>query len=231
MRKTFGLLAVVALSIFLSCGNDNNDCESHCDNELAKVDTLAVDSTVHTFKVRNIGRLSSVFNDKNNIQLEAAIANGIEPISDLKSAYNIRIPIQKVVSCEEFYLDSLTHSLPYLRPKALSLLKKIGKSFSDSVELRCGNKYKLKVTSVLRTEASIAKLRRRNRNATDSSAHQYGTTFDISYVKFIAANPRYIVSQECLKNTLGEVLFDLRNNGECYVKYEIKQGCFHITAR
>ena len=30
---------------------------------------------------------------------------------------------------------------------------------------------------------------------------------------------------------MAEVLRDLKNAGRCYVKYEIKQACFHITAR
>ena len=28
-----------------------------------------------------------------------------------------------------------------------------------------------------------------------------------------------------------EVLRDLKQAGRCYVKYELKQGCFHITTR
>jgi hypothetical protein len=30
---------------------------------------------------------------------------------------------------------------------------------------------------------------------------------------------------------LAEVLRDAREAGHCYIKYEVKQGCFHITAR
>lgn len=34
-----------------------------------------------------------------------------------------------------------------------------------------------------------------------------------------------------MKRALGEVLRDLRYEGRCFVKYEVKQGCFHITVR
>ena len=34
-----------------------------------------------------------------------------------------------------------------------------------------------------------------------------------------------------LKAVLGEVLRDLKKQGRCYVKHEVKQACFHITAR
>ena len=96
---------------------------------------------------------------------------------------------------------------------------------------RGGKKYKIRVTSILRTEGSVAKLRRVNRNASDASAHQFGTTFDISYSKFMCCDSSYVIRQEDLKNILGEILNNLRNEGRCFVKYEVKQGCFHITAR
>ena len=39
------------------------------------------------------------------------------------------------------------------------------------------------------------------------------------------------VREDTLKMVLSEVLRDLKKQGDCYVKYELKQGCFHITAR
>lgn len=37
--------------------------------------------------------------------------------------------------------------------------------------------------------------------------------------------------EEKLKSVLADVLQDLRLQKKCYVRYEFKQGCFHITAR
>ena len=43
--------------------------------------------------------------------------------------------------------------------------------------------------------------------------------------------PTQEVDPDMLKMVLAEVLYDLRKAERCYVKYELKQGCFHITAR
>ena len=83
----------------------------------------------------------------------------------------------------------------------------------------------------MRTPLTVAKLRRINRNATSASAHQYGTTFDISYSRFICDSLSVNRSFEDLKNLLGEILYDLREEGRCYVVFERKQSCFHVTAR
>ena len=39
------------------------------------------------------------------------------------------------------------------------------------------------------------------------------------------------VRNDTLKWVLSEVLNDARKQGLCYVKYERKQGCYHITVR
>ena len=41
----------------------------------------------------------------------------------------------------------------------------------------------------------------------------------------------YFLTEKRLKLVLAEVLRDLRKSDKCYIKYELKQGCFHITAR
>ena len=43
--------------------------------------------------------------------------------------------------------------------------------------------------------------------------------------------PMQDVGADTLKLVLSEVLRDLREAERCYVKYELKQGCFHITTR
>ncbi|MCH5225721.1 MAG: hypothetical protein J1D77_06950 [Muribaculaceae bacterium] len=185
---------------------------------------------VRSIRVRNIGPLRQVFNDSNYLQLEAARRLGIEPISDLASAYNMRRPIVKVESNEFYQIDSLRHSVPYLVPEAAILLEDIGRNFIDSLSSRGGDSYRIKVTSLLRTPETVSRLRRVNVNATDSSTHQYATTFDISYTNFYCLDETRQINQGDLKNLLGEVLYDLRKNGRCLVKYEYKTGCFHVTA-
>ena len=43
--------------------------------------------------------------------------------------------------------------------------------------------------------------------------------------------PMQDVRADTLKLVLSEVLRNLKKKELCYIKYELKQGCFHITAR
>jgi len=63
-------------------------------------------------------------------------------------------------------------------------------------------------------------------NASANSAHVYGTTFDVAYARYKGAEKE---ETDKLKSVLAEVLQDLRKQKKCYVRYEFKQGCFHIT--
>ena len=42
---------------------------------------------------------------------------------------------------------------------------------------------------------------------------------------------RILTANDTLKWVLSEVLRDMREEGRCYIKYEVKQGCFHMTVR
>ncbi len=234
-------------SAFIACGDDEavvSQAEKPTE-ELLKIlsDTIAVnpydshleeapDDDCVRIHINNIGPLRKVFNDSNHVQLQAAKALGFDPIETSGDIMKIRHALVEVKSCKEFYLDELTHSFPFLVPEASELLHDIGKAFNDSLASRGGGEYRIKVTSVLRTSASVRRLRRVNRNATEESTHAYGTTFDISYSKFICdnANAPHRTFED-LKNLLAEVLDDMRKQGRCYVKFEYKQSCFHITTR
>ena len=175
--------------------------------------------------------LKEIFNDSNALQLVAAEKNGFQPVSSLRDAYCINRPLIRIFSCDAYMLDDLTASVPYLVPKAAQLLKEIGYAFQDSIKKRGGKDYRIKVTSVTRTKYSVSKLMRRNRSATENSCHQYGTTFDISWVRFDCLDPTMVVSLEDLKNILAEVVQDFRKRGRCYAIFERKSGCLHITVR
>lgn len=177
------------------------------------------------------GVLARVFNDSNYKHIEAAEQIGISSIESLADAWEQGAKMVKIETCREYFVDDLSHSIPFLVPEAAELLTDIGNRFNDSLQARGGGDYRIKVTSVTRTPATVGKLKRKNRNATDNSAHRYGTTFDISYAKFICDSVTVPRTQEDLKNLLAEILKTERDEGRCFVKYERKQGCFHITAR
>lgn len=236
MTKFIKFFLTLLLIVFVvACSNkDNSEVSNDSQEQTQNLspesgDTKGAKGIVRSIKVRNIGPLWKVFNDSNYLQLQAARQIGIEPISDLNSAYFMKRPIVKVESNEYYHIDSLTHSLPYLVPEAATLLEDIGKNFNDSLAKRGGDSYLIKVTSLLRTPGLVGRLRRVNVNATDSSTHQYATTFDISYTNFYCLDNDRQINQGDLKNLLGEVLLDLRSDGRCLVKYEHKTGCYHVT--
>ena len=181
-------------------------------------------------RYRSIGRLNELFNDSNKYQYAAGERIGIKPISKLGDAFFTRRPLVKLSSCRWYELEELTHSMPYLVPEAADLLETSGRNFEDSLRRRGLEGYRFRVTSVLRSAHSVKKLRRVNRNATDSSTHQLGTTFDISWSRFEHDGAGPQVSDAELKYILAEVLRDLRLQRRCLVKYEVKSPCFHITA-
>lgn len=181
-------------------------------------------------RVNNIGPLREVFNDSNKYQYAYAERLGIEPIYTLNDAYFAKRPLVLIETCDDYVVDSLTHSMPYLVPESAALLSKIGRNFIDSLANRGGDGYRIKVTSLLRTPMHVKRLRRVNINSTDSSTHQFATTFDISWTNFVCADPTRTLDEGDLKNLLAEVLKDLRDEGRCLVKFERKTCCFHVTA-
>lgn len=172
------------------------------------------------------------FNDLNDIHLRAAMRNGIQPLETLAEADSMGFwSLARIDSCKYYKVEKLTHSAPYLTPQTKWLLMNIGKNFIDSLAAHDVSGYQIIVTSLLRTDDSIRRLRRRNSNASENSAHRFGTTFDISYIHYNHTDTTSFMPEYKLKEILAEVLYDLRASDQCYVKYEVRQGCFHITAR
>ena len=176
------------------------------------------------------------FGDLNEAHLNVAQAIGITPIASRKEAEHMKEKLQHIETNDLYVVDSLTHSIPYLIKGAAQLLDTIGTNFLDSLTAKGLNPNKIIVTSVLRTEDDVKRLRRLNGNASANSAHFYGTTFDVSWKRFKKVEdedgrPLQDVSSDTLKLVLSEVLRDLRKADKCYIKYELKQGCFHITTR
>lgn len=170
------------------------------------------------------------FPDRNAIHMKSAKKNGVKPFSRRKDI-NTK-GLVKIETCQAYRVDYLSHSVPYLTPNAKVLLQDIAESFQDELKDKGFRKHRIIVTSVLRTQEDVDNLRKGNPNAVKNSAHQYATTFDITYIRFenqsILGKP---VSSNDMAKMLGMVLQRLRNDGRCYVKYEEKQHCFHITSR
>lgn len=186
--------------------------------------------------IRGVVSYKRSFPDLNDKHLEVAKVVGIRPLEDREEAESMKEKLTHITDNEFYVVDSLTHSIPYLVPRASALLDTIGSNFLDSLAAKGLNPNQVIVTSVLRTQSDVKRLRRRNGNASANSAHCFGATFDVSWKRFKKVEdedgrPLQDVGSDTLKLILSEVLRDLRQAEKCYIKYELKQGCFHITAR
>ena len=185
-------------------------------------------------RILSVSSFKNTFPDMNDVQLVAAKRYGVKPVRNRAEAEHRMKELVYVGSDPYFHVDPLNTSIPYLVPRAAVLVHDIGRAFFDSLYVKGIPLHKIIVTSVTRTKDDIARLQRGNGNATENSCHLYGTTVDICYNRYKTVEPedgpsRRAVRNDSLKWVLSEVLRDFRQSGRCYVKYEVKQGCFHLT--
>lgn len=230
-RKILMSLMLSIASLLLACSGENGE-EVGGKPTFAKVELAAPGKPNRIFYLNG----KRLFRDDNDTHLAAAEKIGIEPLASrdgIKSASRELVPIGGAMRFgEPFVVDRLVHSSPFLVPEAAKLLHDIGNAFHDSLRNKHLPAYSVIVTSVLRTDADVKSLSRTNINASKRSVHCYGTTVDITYTRFVKHDDEGPDARDVdLKAVLTEVLRDLREQERCYVKYEVKQACFHITAR
>lgn len=186
-------------------------------------------------RIFSVPHFGNTFPDQQDVQIQAANKYGVNPVQNREEAEHSKGKLVYVGSNPFFYVDKLNSSIPYLVPRASVLLQDIGRAYFDSLQIKGIPLHKIIVTSILRTKDDVAKLRTRNGNATENSCHLYGTTFDVCYNRYkqiqTRQQPRRQVQNDTLKWVLSEVLRDMRDRNRCLVKYEVKQGCFHITVK
>ena len=186
-------------------------------------------------RIFSVPHFGNTFPDQQDVQILAANKYGVNPVQNREEAEHSKGKLVYVGSNPFFYVDKLNNSIPYLVPRASVLLQDIGRAYFDSLQIKGIPLHKIIVTSILRTKDDVAKLRTHNGNATENSCHLYGTTFDVCYNRYkqiqTRQQPRRQVQNDTLKWVLSEVLRDMRDRNRCLVKYEVKQGCFHITVK
>lgn len=186
-------------------------------------------------RIFSVPHFGNTFPDQQDVQIVAAGKHGVAPVQNREEAEHSKGKLVYVGSNPFFYVDKLNNSIPYLVPRASVLLQDIGRAYFDSLQIKGIPLHKIIVTSILRTKDDVSKLRTRNGNATENSCHLYGTTFDVCYNRYkqiqTEKQPRRQVQNDTLKWVFSEVLRDFREKNRCYIKYEVKQGCFHITVR
>lgn len=238
--------------IFLSLVREIHPSLAHPTENVSATDSVGIadtvaeksDSTVSRVpetpfkphKIYSVSSFDGCFPDQNDVQLVAAQRNGVAIVKDREEAEKRKKELVYIGANPYFYVEEAKSSIPYLVPNASALLQDIGSVFFDSLQVKGIPLHKIIVTSVLRTQEDVEKLCKHNFNAKQNSCHQYATTFDICYNRYkTVADPagvkRRAVTNDTLKWVLSEVLDDFRNQNRCYIKYEKKQGCFHITVR
>ncbi len=223
----YALTVILTLSTTTACtacssGDENNKL----DNPPSSIPHLG-----------NVNRFQRTFHALNDVHLASAHRLGVSPITDRKEAEELSSKLKNIEHGDDYVIQKLTYSIPYLVQPAKELLCDIAQTFRDSLKSKGYTDHKVTVTSVLRTEADVKRLRRRNINASAKSCHRFGTTFDISWKRFKKVDTSWFAAKRkkasipILKQVLAQVLRDKQLEQRCYVKYEVKQACFHITVR
>jgi len=198
-------------------------------NDEVVADTSVTDIKGKYHRILSVPSFKNAFPDGQDVQIVAANKWGVKPVKNRKNAEERKKELVYVGESPYYHVDNLKSSIPYLVPRASVLLRDIGQAFYDSLYVKGIPINQLIVTSVLRTMEDVAKLQRHNGNATENSCHLYGTTFDICYNRYRPVEQA--VRNDTLKWVLSEVLRDKRKENRCWIKYEVKQGCFHMTVR
>jgi hypothetical protein len=154
-------------------------------------------------------------------------------------------------------LRDLTYSVAYVTPDAKAMLLEVGRRFHERLDSLGLPRFRMEVTSVLRTPETQDELKRRNSNAArDVSAHEFGTTLDVAHVRFAppaaAALPAEVPSAPAqsaqiraeeaalleevgkqnaaaLQAELGRVLGEMRDESKLRVMMERRQAVYHMT--
>ena len=196
------------------------------------------DGTVARHRIVSVRSYAEAFPDQQDVQIVSAQKWGVKPVQNRAEAESRKSELVYVGSNPYFFIEPLYWSIPYLVPRASVLLQDVGRNFLDSLQVKGLPAHKIIVTSVMRTKEEVARMRHYNGNVSENSCHMYGTTFDIAYNRYLRVeendqpySKQNTVADVRLKQVLSEVLDDLRREGRCWVKYEVKQGCFHMTVR
>ena len=217
-------LVVIAISAMFPTG---------CGNKPQAGQNVLVEDSLVWYPGRTFS-YKDKFNDLQAKQHEVASRIGLpRSPKDREDAAKMHRQLVEIRTNENYIVDSLTHSVPYLIPAAARELEAIGAEWADILARNGLPHYRFYVTSVLRTEQDIRYLQKSgNINSVTQSCHCYGTTFDLAYMRYNkVTHTRAYMHEDNLKLVLGQVLLNHQRAGKIYVKYEWKQSCFHITVR
>jgi len=150
----------------------------------SRIDQLAdsIDDLLHPVPLLTAAQELAFGRYGNADHLARAEALGIDPADPASAAL---VPLDS--SGPYWIVRELDHSEPLVTPATRALLEEIGRRFQGRLEREGLPPYRFEISSALRTAESQVDLRRTNPNAAPGrSAHEYGTTIDITYAAFAA---------------------------------------------
>jgi hypothetical protein len=180
------------------------------------------------------------YRDYNSLHLKYARKNGITAFkssADFHQKLDVLLDEDRLVKIKNnkyYVIKHLSHSYPYLTPKAEQLLEDIGKRFQKKLHENNMGNYSYEISSLLRTKESQNRLKTTNVNASSNTSHLYGTTFDIAYNSVVKRSFLFmkIETQDAKAiKLLSEAIGELRRENRCVVVTERIEKCFHITVR
>ena len=223
-------------------------------NAMAAIQAHADSADKKLRRIPNLTRQErrALLADVNDIHTARARQVGIPRGSSVEKLSGSGRLVRLRDSTEYWVLRELDYSVPYVTPATEALLTEIGKRLHQRLDSLGIPRFRVEITSVLRTPENQSELRKRNANAArEVSAHEFGTTVDLAYRKWgppvmdsIAGMP---ITGELrswsdsvmvetarergaeLQAALGRVLHQLRREGRVLVRMERRQTVYHIT--
>jgi hypothetical protein len=182
--------------------------------------------------------------DVNRTQVATAQSLGVRAYADAQIQQLVRQGRLVALgdSTPHWVLRKMDHSVPYVTPDARALLVQVGRRFHARLDSLGIPRYRMKVTSALRTGSTQAELRKINSYASQTaSAHEFGTTMDVSHERFAVpagAGAQTDTLEEMgkehakiLQGELGRTLIELRTRELLHVMIEDRQPVYHFTVR
>ena len=148
LHKSRLVLLMAGLIVVLSACGTKSDSRSPISDTLIEDTMVSYPGRTFSYKDK--------FRDTQAKQEQAAKALGLSiPPQNRHEAARMRSQLALIKSNDNYIVESLTHSIPYLVPAAAAELERIGEGFADILQRNGLPHYQFYVTSVLRTKEDI----------------------------------------------------------------------------
>ena len=217
------------ISLFLLAGMAITCCLAGC----KKKDMSLKLNEPHN--IRGVISYKRSFGDLNEKHLNVAQAIGIRPLASREEAekWKKRCSISQQMICTRLILWHIPSRISFRERLPCSIQSVITSRFPGCQRLESEQDYSnFRTAYKRRCQASAPSQRQCIRKFRSLLRHDIRCQLEtLPEVEDEDGRPLQDVSSDTLKLVLSEVLRDLKRAEKCYIKYELRQGCFHITTR